>query len=166
MPRTFIPPSTGFMQFYSSLTELDIHILKRALDESPKTGDLQRDCIYSLLKDVDSPMAPLHKRGNPRISIPRLPSTSEWNGKKKPIAWIVCIVHEKLPPQDGISRECSHTCLHDDCINIHCLTWETRSANQSRAATGSDGQRICTRKCTHCWKNICLCNNIHNPPCK
>ena len=161
---SYVAPSILFLEFYNTLNEKDLNILETILERTP-SENTHTGCIHSLLKDVDKPYGLPHKRGNPRIGLPRLTS-GKWFKKKKPISWIVCAVNGKLPPDDGVARECSHACLHDDCINIDCLTWETRRCNQSRAATDSEGYRICLRLCNHCDESLCKCQNIHKPYCK
>lgn len=168
--RQYTHPSDGFRVFYRSLTDGHKKILRATVAKSKQQRDGASECIFSLLKDVDNPRAPTHKRGNPRIGIPSevlkaLPSSV--NRAKKPISWVVCAVHDILPPT-GRQTECSHVCVNDDCINPAHLHWESRSINQSRGAKGTDGNRICTRPCSHasCTSiNICECSGIHQPHC-
>jgi hypothetical protein len=81
--------------------------------------------------------------------------------------------------KECIDYECSHICAEhgipeDDeyewhCMDVKCLTWESKSTNQSR------GNQVCRKQCTHpyCKKKkrswVCKCNNgyngYHNPPC-
>lgn len=87
---------------------------------------------------------------------------------KMTITWIICYLKNKKP-KNGL-EECSHRCCdydengvrHKDrrCVDPGCLTWESKSANQSRANPG------CHRLChCGCKMTICAANKIHNPPC-
>jgi hypothetical protein len=56
--------------------------------------------------------------------------------------------------------ECSHCCL-EKCLTLACLSWESKSVNQSRA------NPACAKQChCPCTKSVCTANMAHNPSCK
>lgn len=92
--------------------------------------------------------------------------------------WITCYVHDVLPDQTlggWQNFECSHRCIQygvnlfnkksnrggDEACNDHlCLTWESKSINQSR------GNPFCVRAChCPCDMTVCQANNLHIPCC-
>jgi hypothetical protein len=90
--------------------------------------------------------------------------------KKIQITWIVCYLSKNFPDQTKEKWEnydCSHLCISwgipegSECISPDCLHWESKSVNQSRGST----VKMCTKKCTHCDRILCLCQNLHSPCC-
>lgn len=96
--------------------------------------------------------------------------------QKVPVTWIVCYLNNIRPDtteENWQSFDCSHRCISYDlkgsegqeqrleCIDKACLCWESKSYNQSR------GNWFCCKICTHtdCAKIVCLCQQIHDPPC-
>lgn len=157
----------GFLSFYSRLNQEHIDLLSVALEKSSKTRCGATGCLVSLLKDTDTDKAhkPPHCRGNPRMGIPKHICNDLGLSirTKKPVTWIVCVVNNILPvnPQS----ECSHRCTLDDCITPECLVWEARAANQSRGATGTFGQRLCTTDDGN-GNFVCETFGFHDPPCR
>lgn len=93
----------------------------------------------------------------------------KWTSKKRvTVTWIVCYLNKIYPDtlkNSWESFECSHICieygLQDkfNCIDARCLTWESKSVNQSR------GNDFCMKKCNHCQIWCCHCQHFHDPCC-
>lgn len=93
-----------------------------------------------------------------------------WNLKQRvTVTWIVCYLNKIYPSITVIDWErfeCSHICIEFglekdrfNCIDASCLTWESKSVNQSR------GNNYCMRKCNHCQNWCCHCQDFHKPSC-
>jgi len=83
---------------------------------------------------------------------------------KIPITWISCFLADVRPDQtrDGWKFfECSHRCVNSRCFAAAHLVWESKRVNQSRGHTVD----CCRKKCNHCERILCLCQNIHTPAC-
>jgi len=105
-----------------------------------------------------------------RSAIVLLPETEAlWkNHNKVELKWITCYLADIKPntSQTGWEKfECSHRCIEFGlnsyfCVDASCMTWESKSINQSR------GNPWCAKQCSHnCGKIICECQGMHNPPC-
>lgn len=94
-------------------------------------------------------------------------------GEKITFTWAVCYVNDIQidTTKDGWEKfECSHLCCELDengkrivglrCVDPACLTWESKSNNQSRA------NPTCRKQChCGCGDTICAANNAHSPHC-
>ena len=100
-----------------------------------------------------------------------------WAQANVTATWVVCYLSGIHPDHEAVgwqNFECSHTCCFNRqqlnldggvggwiCVTPECLTWESKAANQGR------GQDFCTRACSHnCGQCVCVCQDIHNPPCR
>lgn len=102
-------------------------------------------------------------------AIKELNNSDLWYQEKVELKWISCYLEGVHPDktQNGWEKfECSHRCIEYEmekyfCVDAKCLTWESKSKNQSR------GYSTCTKRCSHidCDKIVCVCQNMHYPPC-
>jgi hypothetical protein len=97
------------------------------------------------------------------------PAQQLWNAEKVEVKWVACYLANIVPDKTAPNWqrfECSHRCIEyglvgQNCIDSGCLTWESKSVNQSR------GNTFCMKPCNHpgCGAFICHCQGFHQPPC-
>jgi hypothetical protein len=151
----------AFCTAMDSLLPLSKDLLQKRLGTSISTRP-GTECIRTALKDRDKPT------GNPRIGIPNrlitLITSQDWKPParaKVPASWVAAWLANIRPRTDSNweSQQLSHLCRTGDCINPKHLHFESARVNQQR------GQRLCLARCRHCSDHLCMCQDLHKPPC-
>lgn len=129
----------------------------------------KKDLRFALPKSVDLD-SPKKKDGDGLAKYFQDNEDKDLNKEKITWTWLVCAVWGIDPDQTKPGWEhfeCSHRCceigIEDGyrCIDPQCLTWESKSDNQSRANPAcrfvlpGDSMHVCAR----------AAGGVHDPPC-